>query len=113
MCFRIFLCVAPHRPPKEKAPDYSTIHRFEPVFIQGAKEVSFRQDQALNDRDHLLESDKENGEQRGWLKTDTFTQKARRALEMYKSASSSQSASLNVGEKVKRHAPLPFQMSQS
>lgn len=108
---------------KDKEPDYSTIHRFDPVLIQGGKEVSFQEDQVINDLNNILDN-KENAESErdsNFDPRDTFTAKAKQALEKYKiaktSSNSSENSSVNFKSIAKtgnkRHAPLPFQMNQS
>lgn len=109
---------------KDKEPDYSTIHRFDPVLIQAGKEVSFQEDQVLNDLNSILDN-KENDaadseKDSNFDPRDTFTAKAKEALEKYKiaktSSNSSENSSVNfkpIVKSDKRHAPLPFKMNQS
>ena len=113
--------------PNHQERKYSAIHHFDPEFITSPKEVSFNQDMAPNNLEEL--NDKENVNRKTSFDFDpreTFTSKAKEALEKYKIARSTSSNSVSehsanssvdmrsvVKSQNKRHAPLPFQINQS
>jgi len=109
---------------------YSAIHHFDPEYISSPKEVNFKNMSGNNLEEF---SDKENASKSKNLKKgldfnprETFTSKAKKALEEYKiekstsySSLSGHSASSSVDLRSvaqshnKKHAPLPFKFNQS
>lgn len=102
--------------------NYATIRRFDPDLITGPKEVSFNENMALNALNTVLD-DKENDRSFTFDPKETFTSKAKNALEKYKISKSSSSSEKSPNSSVelriknknntKKHAPFPFQMNQS
>ena len=109
----------------------NNIHRFDPSLIQAdvpakVKEVSFREHTEILDDSHASDNKENNAsssinELLDFDPTETFTAKAKQALEKYKNSKSSSNSpsessahsTLDLKLKTKRHAPLPFQINKS